>query len=182
MNIEELLVNNMGLVYRQLHKFGRAYDDDAFSAAFEALYRAALTYDEGRHIAFSTYATTCIYNGIVCYLRDEVNKTKRLNVVPIETIVHTSEDDVLLSDMLSSNETPETMYLEDEYYRVLWKNFDKVLNTLNSKAKQIIELWRDSDFSMGQVEIAALADVSQANVSRTLSAFKHKLKQEMEKY
>lgn len=182
MNIDELLANNMGLIYKQLHKFGRAYDDDAFSAAFEALYRAALTYDEERSIAFSTYATTCIYNGIACYLRNENNRTKNLPVVSFETIVHTSKDDVFLSDTLSSNDTPETVYLEEERYIMLWKAFDKVLSTLKDKAKRVIVTWKESDFTMPQVELAALTETSQAYVSRTLSAFKHKLRQEMEKY
>ena len=51
---EELIVNNMGLVYMQLHKMNLAYDDEAFSYAMEGLMNAARTYETDKGVQFST--------------------------------------------------------------------------------------------------------------------------------
>ena len=182
MSIDKLLADNMGLVYKQLHKFNRAYDDDAFSAGFEALYRAATTYKKSKGVAFSTYATTCIYNGIAHYMRDEANRLKKEVPLSFETLV-SDGDNVTLGDILSDDVTPETECLKKELYAVLWQKFDEVVASFNNKtAENLLYTWKEYGFNITQSELAAIVGISQAYVSRTLSAFKHKLKKEMEEY
>ena len=181
MDIDKLVEDNVGLVYKQLHKFNRAYDDDAFSYAMEALFNAARTYDKDKNVAFSTYASACIYNMLSWYLREEA-RSKKLQVVSYEETIYDGED-MRLVDTIADPETVESNILKNELYQKMWEAFDKVYNNLpNNVSKRIISLWRESDFTASQTELSKLVGVSQAHVSRTLSVFKHKLKIEMEGY
>ena len=80
MDINKLIEDNMGLVYKQLHRFNLAYDADSFSFAMEGLMNAAKTYNTKRNIKFSTYASACIYNAIMQHLRSQ-SKQRQINVV-----------------------------------------------------------------------------------------------------
>lgn len=181
MDVEKMIEDNKGLVYKQLHRFNLAYDNDAISYAFETLHRAAVTYDKEKKVAFSTYASSCIYNSIIWYLREKA-RDEKLKVVSFEEPV----DDcvgVTIADTLSTDETAETAYLSKELNEMIWLAFDRVYDALpNEVSKSIIRIWRDSDFTIRQRELADRAGTSQAHVSRTLSAFKHKFKKEMEDY
>lgn len=180
--VDKLITDNMGLVYKQLHRFNRAYDDEAFSVALEALGKAATTYDKDKNIAFSTYATVCIYNSIAHLLRESKRQSK-IQIVSYDSPIFFDESEADFTDLIPDYNTPEAAFLKKELYNVLWKSFDVVFSRLsNDVAKQIIDAWRTSDFTASQKDLATLANVSQSYVSRVLSAFKHKLKIEMEKY
>ena len=180
MDIEQLIADNMGLVYKQLHKFNRINDEDAYSYAVEALYKAIETYDSSNGTKLSTYASVCIYNGIAMYLRGEVTRTSRMSVVSLEETLY---DDVTRADTICSDEEADDLLLKKELYSVLHASFDKVLSKVtSSNTRAIIEAWRDSEFTATQSAISEKVGVSQAQVSRALSAFKYKLKKEMEDY
>lgn len=181
MDVNKLIQDNMGLVYKQLHKFNRANDDDAYCYALAALGNAAMTYDSGKNIAFSTYATVCIYNGIAMYLREEA-RDKKLQVVYYDERVDDT-DDITFADIIAAPDTVESEYLRKELSEKIWEAFDKVYNSLpNEKSKQVVRIWREHDFRIQQSKIASITGISQAHVSRTLSVFKHKLKKELEEY
>ena len=183
MDVEKLIIDNIGLVYMQLHKFHLAYDEEAYSYAIEALFKAAKSYDNTKGFAFSTYAGSCIYNNISMYLRHKCREA-RLPTISFEDRVTSDADNELnISDMLCDYDTPETELLNAELYEKLWECFDKVFSTLTSEvSRAIIAAWRESEFTITQMELSKKAGTSQANVSRTLGAFKHKLKKEMEDY
>lgn len=181
MDIDQLISDNIGLVYKQLHRFNRAYDADAFSYGLDGLWKAASTYDPNKQVAFSTYASVCIYNSIAMYMR-ELQQQARKSVTSLEASV-SDGGDIVLSEVLSIDGTPETVYLKNELYETLWRNFDSIVDsTKNDIAVKILQMWRDSDFTATQMELAKAAGVSQAYVSRVLSAFKHKLKERMRDY
>ena len=178
---EKLIVDNMGLVYKQLHRFKRAYDADAFSFAMEALMNAARTYDSKQNTAFSTYATVCIYNAIGNYLR-HLNKKNQIHTVSYNELL--SEDgNGTFEYVLGTGQNPEDEIVANERYKVLLKAFDELLNdSSNDTVRLIIEYWRDSDFTASQTDIARATGLTQSHVSRTLSAFRHKLKQKLEEW
>lgn len=179
--VNKIIEDNIGLVWKQLHKFNRADDDNAFSYALEALGVAAQTYDKTKGYAFSTYASTCIYNAVGCYLRS-LNKQKQISVVYYDDFIEGS-DKLTYLDVLPDTETPDKATLDRESKEQLWAAFEKVLSTMSDKASvSIIRYWQQSEFTAKQAEIAEHVNVSQSHVSRTLSAFKHKLKQELEDY
>ena len=179
MDIDKLIVDNMGLVYHQLHKFNRAYDDDAYSCAVEALIKAANTYDDSKSVKFATYASVCIYNGIAYYLRG-LNKKRKLEVVYFSDEVSPGSD-ITYADVLHSDALPSDEIMLEERNASIWKVFDKAYNELtNGVPRTIIRLWRESDFTMNQSQLAKEAGVTQSYVSRVLNAFKHKIKKELE--
>lgn len=180
-DIDRVIEDNIGLVYAQLHKFNRAYDDDAYSYALEALWNAAKTYDASQGVAFSTYASVCIYNGIAGYLREQLRESKKETVSLEEPV--TEDAEISLADVLRISITPETVLLERELNDVIWKKFHKVLSSLtNDNTIRIIEIWKSSGFKAKQHDIATELNLSQSQVSRTISAFRYKLKKEMEDY
>lgn len=181
MDIDQLIADNMGLVYSQLHRFNMTNDDNAFSFAVEALMKAAKTYDTNKGFTFATYATVCIYNALAHYLRG-LNKKRQLSVVFYEDFIDGSAE-IKYIDVLASPDTPETEYLKKELYAEVWKAYDRAYAALRGDtAKIIIAKWRDSDFTMLQSDIAKEVGVTQSNVSRILSAFKYRMKKELEAY
>lgn len=181
MDIDNLIADNMGLVYLQLHKFGRAYDDEAFSFAMEALMNAARTFDASKKVKFATYASVCIYNAVACYLR-KLTSSKQLDVVSYEdTLVDTP--DVTIFETLASDEMVEDNLLQDELASRVRQAIEKVISeTSSDAAKAVIRYWRDSEFIATQCEIAKAIGVAQPTVSRVLSAFKYKVRLELEDY
>lgn len=179
MNIEQMIEENIGLVYHCLHKFGRAYDDDAISCAMEALWKAAMTYNSSKEVKFATYASVCILNAIRMYLRPMTNK-RRLEVYSYDDPVF--EEDTRLSFLPDNAYNPEDLRLRSEKIDILNESFDKVLNDCNITSRQVVEYWRDSDFTASQTEIANTLGISQSAVSRAISVFRNKLKKEMEDY
>ena len=181
MDIDQLIADNMGLVYSQLHRFNMQDDDNAFSFGVEALMNAAKTFDASKGFTFATYATVCIYNALAHYLRS-LNKKRQLSVVFYEDTIDGNAD-ITYIDVLADPDTPETEYLKKELYAELWKAYDRAFEALRSDAaKAIISKWRESDFTIQQTELANEVGVTQSNVSRILSAFKYRLKKEMEAY
>lgn len=172
-DVEKVIVDNTGLVYHQLHKFNLAYNEDAISYAMEALWKAASTYDESRNCKFSTYASTCIYNGIMMYLRVS-SKEQLLDTVSLEAELN--EDGLTYEDLIAGSND-----IELEQFSTINKAINRAIaNTHNEKHKEIVIKWIESNFEATQKELAEMLDISQAQVSRILSIFKNKLKKELE--
>lgn len=172
-DVEKVIVDNTGLVYHQLHKFNLAYNEDAVSYAMEALWKAASTYDESRNCKFSTYASTCIYNGIMMYLRVS-SKEQLLDTVSLEAELN--EDGLTYVDLIAGSND-----IELEQFSTISTAISKVLDRIcNDKHKEIITKWIESNFEATQTELAKELGFSQAQVSRILSIFKNKLKKELE--
>lgn len=181
MDANELIKNNMGLVYTQLHKFGRANDDEAYSCAVDALVRAIETYDEKKKITFATYASVCIYNAIGDYLR-RLSKKSTIITVSYNDPIYPGSNQTYF-DTLQDEHNVVDEVLNKELYAQLWKAFDKAYAELTSEqAKAAIDYWKESEFIATQSEIARAVGLTQSYVSRVLSAFKHKIKIELEEY
>lgn len=172
-DVEKVIVDNTGLVYHQLHKFNLAYNEDAISYAMEALWKAASTYDESRNCKFSTYASTCIYNGIMMYLRVH-SKEQLLDTVSLEAELN--EDGLTYVDLIAGADD-----IELEQFSAINKAINRAIaNTHNEKHKEVVIKWIESNFEVTQKELAEMLGISQAQVSRILSIFKNKLKKELE--
>ena len=172
MDIEQIMRDNKGLMYKQLHKFNLAYNEDAISYAMEALWNAAKTFNPNAGIKFSTYASTCIYNGIMMYFRVSEEK---LDVTSYDEV---NEDGLSLLDSLADIPVCDQKRIE-QIYDLMYKVADTM--TRESQVK-LVYAWIDSNFEAKQRELAAQFDVTQAAVSRTLGIYKNKLKQELEDF
>lgn len=179
MDTDKLITDNIGLVYAQLKRFNRLNDDDAYEYAVEALINAARTYDDSKSVKFSTYAMACIYNGIAMYLR-KLRKTSR----EVSYDAEVPDTDMTLRDILPDNgPTPDEIYLDKELHYIVRVAIERVLREFTNKTSvDIIEYWRDTGFTARQAEIAAALGIAQPTVSRALSAFKYRIKCELEGY
>ena len=181
MDINEQIAANRGLIYSQLYRFKLADDPDAESYAYEALYKAIQTYDANANTAFSTYAVCVIANELRKHLR-HLNRKRQLEVVSYNATIQTGTDTISYLDTLYYDTDAESEVLFKELQGVVRESFLKVYNSLNDTHKAIIKAWYDSEYKLRQKEIAELMQLSQPSVSRALSAFKYKLRLELEEY
>ena len=184
MDINDQIAENAGLIYKQLSSFNLLYDQDAESFAYEALYKAILTYDKDTGTAFSTYATCCIANALRKHLRT-LNKKRQLDVVSYYELISTKENSDELIDIIPQLDTTtdaEAVYLFKELQGVVSDAFVKVLRGMSEKHQTVITRWYNSDCKMTQCELAKALQISQPTVSKAISVFKYRLKLELEEY
>lgn len=181
MDINKKIAENTGLVYQQLHRFRLVDDPDAESFAYEALYKAVLTYDEKSGNAFSTYAVCIISNALRMHLRS-LNKKRQLTVVSYDAPITEDDENCNMLVFLTDNTSAEDYILREELQIEVEKAIQDVLNSLPDTHRAIVQMWYDSDCTAKQQSIASAMKVTQPVVSRALSAFKHKLKIRLEEY
>lgn len=180
-NINKTIADNTGLIFKQLRKFNLAYDPDAESIGYEALYNAIRTYDDSKSIKFSTYATVCIYNALGGYVR-HLNRKRQLEVISYNTVAYTDDRtehefiDLLESpvDIEENVEKQETILLVQQAYKTV---YDRLTN---ENHKKVISLWHDEDYNMPAIALASACGVSQSYVSQIINKFKFALKKELE--
>lgn len=178
-DINKLIKDNKGLVYKQLNYMRLSGDVEAESLAYEALWRAIVDYDESTGYRLSTLATVYIYNALGCYLRT-LNRKRQIKTVSYNYPIQVGKDgdECELLDVLESDESIEGDYIMKERCRYALAAFEEEYSKLKSEPqKAILKYWKESEFTLSTIHIAELAGVSQSYVSRVLSAFKHRLKQ-----
>ena len=153
--------------------------EDLISIGTIGLIKAVNTYCPGKNIKLATYASRCIENEILMYLR----KTGNLrNEVSIEEPLNIDWDgnELLLSDVLDSGGDEVGKEIEKEDEAALLK---AEVSRLSPRSRKIIEL--RYGFSGGrtytQKEVADLLGISQSYISRLekkiLGNLKEKLKE-----
>lgn len=179
MDINEQIRRNRGLIYKQLHAFQLTYDQDAESTAYEALYKAIQTYDEKTGTAFSTYAVCVINNALRHHLRS-LNKKRQLDVISYYTpLSPDDEDSACLVDVLVHPDDAESTLIDKESRATINRAFKEEYMLLSDKHKKVVDLFFAS-CGMKQQDIAKAAGVTQATVSKIISAFRHRLKIRLE--
>lgn len=179
-NINDIISDNTGLVYQQLHRFKMIDDQDAESLAYEALYKAALTYNGTA--AFSTYATCVIANALRMHIR-KLNRKRQLDTVSYNALIsEDAEDSGTFLDLIVQEDETEATVLFNELNGAVADAFNTIYSTLSDLHKKIILMWYESDYKVSQREVAIALNVSQALVSRAISSFKYKLRVELEDY
>ncbi len=153
--------------------------EDLISIGTIGLIKAVNTYCPGKNIKLATYASRCIENEILMYLR----KTGNLrNEISIEEPLNVDWDgnELLLSDVLDSGGDEVGREIEREDEAALLK---AEVSRLSARSRRIIEL--RYGFSGGrtytQKEVADLLGISQSYISRLekkiLGNLKEKLKE-----
>lgn len=110
--------------------------EDLISIGTIGLMKAINTFKTGKNIKLATYASRCIENEILMYLRRS-NKTK--GEISIDEPLNQDGDgnELLLSDILGTDDDITSRAMEDEVDRVLLKS---AILKLNSREKNIMEL------------------------------------------
>lgn len=180
-DINKLIANNLGLVYKQLKSFNLANDPDAKSIGYEALYNAIVNYDASKGTKLSTVATVYIYNALGSYVRT-LNAKRQIQTVSYNNIAFSDDtEDHEFLDLLSAGTDIEKNYIQKELCRCAIQTFnDKYDKLTNEKHKVILKAWKDSEFTAQTKDIAAEVGVSQSYVSQVINNFKYTLRKELE--
>ena len=156
--------------------------EDLISIGTIGLIKAINTYNPSKNIKLATYASRCIENEILMYLR---RNSKRKMEVSIDEPLNVDWDgnELLLSDILGTDEDVIYKDLEDEMERKL---LSKAINKLNKREKTIVELrfgLNSADGAeMTQKEVADLLGISQSYISRLEKKIISRLKKEIVRF
>lgn len=179
-NARQLLVErNLRLVVYIAKKFENTGTgiEDLISIGTIGLMKAINTYDASKNIKLATYASRCIENEILMYLRRS-NKIK--GEISIDEPLNQDGDgnELLLSDILGTDTDSISRGLEDEVDKKLLKS---AIAKLNTREKNIMEL--RFGFVTGdektQKEVADMLGISQSYISRLEKKIINKMKKEI---
>ena len=179
-----LIEHNLRLVVYIAKKFDNTGVgvEDLISIGTIGLIKAINTFNRNKNIKLATYASRCIENEILMYLRR--NSKMRMEVSIDEPLnVDWDGNELLLSDILGTDADIIYRDLENEVERKLLK---KALSKLSRREKTIIELRfglnHPSGREMTQKEVADLMGISQSYISRLEKKIIGRLKKEIVKY
>lgn len=174
-----LIVHNLRLVVYIAKKFessGVALDD-LISIGTIGLIKAVKTFCPDKNIKLATYASRCIENEVLMYLRKiSHSKTEISFDEPLN--VDWDGNELLLGDILSDEDNDINEAFEhDELIRVLMERVE----SLPDREKQIIYLryGLNADKDYTQKEVAEILGISQSYISRIEKKILDQLKTEL---
>lgn len=176
-----LIERNLRLVVYIAKKFDNTGVgvEDLISIGTIGLIKAINTFKMDKKIKLATYASRCIENEILMYLRRSA-KTKMEVSIDEPLNVDWDGNELLLSDILGTEEDLIYRDLEDEVDKELLK---RAMNILSDREKTIINLRfglnNEKGEEMTQKEVADLLGISQSYISRLEKKIMKRLKKEM---
>ena len=176
-----LIERNLRLVVYIAKKFDNTGVgvEDLISIGTIGLIKAINTFKADKKIKLATYASRCIENEILMYLRRSA-KTKMEVSIDEPLNVDWDGNELLLSDILGTEEDIIYRDLEDEVDRELLK---RAMTILSEREKMIIDLRfglsSKNGEEMTQKEVADLLGISQSYISRLEKKIMKRLKKEM---
>ena len=177
----KLIEHNLRLVVYIAKKFDNTGVgvEDLISIGTIGLIKAINTFNPDKNIKLATYASRCIENEILMYLRRN-NKTKMEVSIDEPLNVDWDGNELLLSDILGTDEDIIYKDIEDEVERKLLL---KAVDKLSERERTIINLRFGLGSSNGeeltQKEVAELLGISQSYISRLEKKIMKRLKREM---
>ena len=176
---QELIEHNLRLVVYIARRFENTgiNIEDLISIGTIGLIKAVGTYRTDKNIKLATYASRCIENEILMYLRKNAS---RRGEVSFDEPLNTDWDgnELLLSDVLGTDEDVVMRPIEEDVDRSL---LAQAINTLSPREKEIITL----RFGLGggkeqtQKEVADRLGISQSYISRLEKRIISRLKKEI---
>ena len=163
---DKLIEHNLRLVVFLAKKYENTKIDleDLVSIGTIGLIKGVNTYQNDKNIKLATYASRCIDNEILMYLRK--TKKKRSEVSFEDSLSFDAEGNELhLEDVLGTEEDIVTKQIENELDKyMMYREVAK----LNDRDREIIELryGLNGKKEMTQKEVANLLGISQSYISR----------------
>lgn len=176
-----LIEHNLRLVVYIAKKFENTgiNIEDLVSIGTIGLIKAVNTFDPQKNIKLATYASRCIENEILMYLRR--NMKTRIEVSLDEPLnVDWDGNELLLSDVLGTEADMIYKTIEDEVEKkLLWQAMLK----LSPREKKIIQLrfGLEDGAEKTQKEVATILGISQSYISRLEKRILRRLRREMRK-
>jgi RNA polymerase sporulation-specific sigma factor len=176
-----LVEHNLRLVVYIAKKFDNTGIgvEDLISIGTIGLIKAINTFNPTKNIKLATYASRCIENEILMYLRRN-NKTKMEVSIDEPLNVDWDGNELLLSDILGTEEDIIYKNIENEVDRKL---LNKALSKLSERERIIVQLRFGLNTEDGnertQKEVADLLGISQSYISRLEKKIIKRLKKEI---
>lgn len=178
---QKLIEHNLRLVVYVAKKFSSTELDveDLISIGSLGLIKAVNTYKSGKNIKLATYASKCIGNEILMYLR-KVSKQKQIVSLDEPLNVDGDGNELILSDLLPSEDNNPIESVEKSTEKeILWR----VINKLNAREKEIMVLrfGLSGGDELTQKEVADSLGISQSYISRLEKKIVVRIRKEISK-
>lgn len=178
---ETLIVHNLRLVVYIAKKFESSGVgvEDLISIGTIGLIKAVNTFRPDRNIKLATYASRCIENEILMFLR---KTSQRRNEISIDEPLNIDWDgnELLLSDILGTDEDVVNRGIESEAEKDMLR---EAVDSLGGREKQIMQMRFGllDGKEKTQKEVADLIGISQSYISRLEKKIIKRLKTQLEK-
>lgn len=177
---DTLITHNLRLVVYIAKKFESASAgvEDMISIGTIGLIKAVNTFEPEKKIKLATYASRCIENEILMYLRKGSNRRQDASIdEPLNT--DSDGNELLLVDVLVSEDAQVGEELERSAERAALR---RAVERLAPRERQIMELrfGLDSGVEHTQKEVADIIGISQSYISRLEKRIIKRLRREME--
>ena len=173
--IKMIIEHNIRLVLYEVNNRFKSveYDKkDLVSIGNVGLMKAVTTFDKSKKVEFATYATRCIDNEILMFLR-KLKKDQKVDSLD-KTITHDKEGKELkIEDTISD----ETDIVEDYEKNITYKIIREIVKELPDRDREIIMLhfgFYNNEVHT-QKEIADMMSISQSYVSRLITKIVKKI-------
>lgn len=178
---QKLIEHNLRLVVYISKRFENTgiMSDDLISIGSIGLIKAIKTFKSDKNIKLATYASRCIENEILMFLR---KSNVQRNEISLDEPLNIDWDgnELLLSDILGTDS--DSIY-KDLEYDVEKEMLKDALSKLTPREKQIMEMrfGLNSQQEMTQKEVADNLGISQSYISRLEKKIIQRLRKEIEK-
>ena len=177
---DELITHNLRLVVYLAKKYESSGvpSEDMISIGTIGLIKAVNTFTPERSIKLATYASRCIGNEMLMYLRKSSNRRQDASIdEPLN--VDGDGNELLLSDILGSDENQISQRLEQDAERAVLR---RAVAALSPRERQIMELrfGLADGVERTQKEAADAMGISQSYISRLEKRILHQLKAQLE--
>ena len=180
---KRLIEHNLRLVVYIAKKFDNTGVgvEDLISIGTIGLIKAINTFDPDKNIKLATYASRCIENEILMYLRRN-SKTKMEVSIDEPLNVDWEGNELLLSDILGTENDIITKDIENKVDRELLQD---AMQKLSGRERRIVEMRfgiLPETEEKTQKEVADILGISQSYISRLEKRIMKRLKKEIVKY
>ena len=178
---QKLIEHNLRLVVYVAKKFVSSDMDieDLISIGSLGLIKAVNSYKSDKNIKIATYASKCIENEILMYLR-KVSRSKQMVSLDEPLNVDSEGNELVLFDLLpDEKECPQESMERLTEKQILWK----IINKLNEREKEIMVMrfGLHGGEELTQKEVADSLGISQSYISRLEKRIVVRLKKEISK-
>lgn len=178
---EVLITHNLRLVVYIARKFESSGIplEDIISIGTIGLIKAVNTFAPSKKIKLATYASRCIENEILMYLRKSSNRRQDASIdEPLNT--DSDGNELLLSDILGSDQDEISEQLEQDAESAM---LHRAVDRLPSRERTIMQLRFGlvDGLERTQKEVADLIGISQSYISRLEKRIIQRLRRDLEK-
>ena len=178
---EKMIVHNLRLVIYIAKKFecSAVSVDDLTSIGSLGLIKAVNSFIPSKNIKFATYASRCVENEILMYLRKQSNRNVDVSIDDALS-VDSDGNELNLIDVLYTDEYEVSKNIEQESEKqVLWQS----INSLTGRERDIIlmRFGLNGNSEKTQKEVADEIGISQSYISRLEKRIFKKLRKEIER-